>query len=1216
MVQLQEDNKDEEEDYLVTDDLLVDYFNVFLSLFDYPKPIWFNKEIEVFEIVDNAKKNLIKHLRNLEHSLTPMNTGSHGADKSRMNYPPQNLTPADLNFETSFTVQCLDQEQGVSWIRSERLPAFLKSDCYFEYRLAKLLAQLDHQTGSGTLQVDSSYYPWVIGAKEESISEMVDKTDLAMKELYICFGQASVTQTKALFTEAKEDIPLIVIQTERKPIFAIETSVPSSRTSSLSLERELSSYSLLHEIMMSVEARMLPVRKKINRRYSSRTYFETDHRERCSTGHSKPKVVDNELFEFVPEYPLQAPATVFLRVRSEIDTEENEDQDSTENSIETQEGEINTASRATERSETDLSSENDQTTTPLNNSSVIDSQVVPKLTVLKTSQQNEVGSSEESDNTMFQALMTGVDEESMETTSSSEDDIRHECYVPPRRHYNFKNSKGIEKFKKFLHGTAGEKYWWLWMDIERLKVIKDAKKSQSFLNHIRNRYMCSNGEFYLNAETRAKLDLSFVSNWTLENLCQIQSKIVIPLLQYWGPRYCVNQGIPLRKAGTILKDWEDRHLRPKSQIGLYTKTAMPMPIHTRIVCTPEENENNQQKYSAWGLKPDSATHISPKLNPPKPVTENTSFEKMMESLSNNVVNKDNLLTSVGSIWSQDANSVFAFENLKLHKSKQNSNLEKLMRITNYQEALCDYKMDNLLQALHKESRTGYLFTSFCEQTGNPLWKNCINLWFDLKEYQRLFYAEVFQPFKLRRQAQFIFAKYIVDKSPEDVEIGVENKKIIYQELEPPFEELFDDVELYVLILLLVPWMHMIEMDMSKFRKVELIKETRHLDSIYYKKLEKLQKSLFPNEVINSVLPKQFILPARSISLVHTSDNVKGSNYWQTVPEEFCNYTLDALVRNRLELENFQAFLRENLAGMDLKCWMDIEYFRRIPHNEKETRDITSKAIKIKYLNRQYFFGPSSPATKVQQNDVMILAGGWGKLLHDKLSSDILIEVQKYVKLRLERKWLPMFLASPEFVKRHHQQVQMHDVVEDQMLQKSKKKVQWNKWLASSKEIIAFRKTLLNPITAFQFQQFVSLKGERMQNNVIFWLEVQKYKEMFHSQASEETVQNKISSIINCFINSSIPPPIQIDISPECAQRIINYNQDQGPYVFREAQLTVFDLLFKLWPDFLNFRHGVADESVLPTLERKLMRKYGSVEKSETKPNEGKLTTENKLDYNL
>ncbi|XP_043545302.1 regulator of G-protein signaling 22-like [Chiloscyllium plagiosum] len=1104
---------------------------------DYPKLIWFNKENEIFEIVDNAKKNLIKQLRNLEHSLTTMNTGSHGADKSKMNYPPQNLTPADLNFETSFTVQCLDQEQGVSWIRSERLPAFLKSDCYFEYRLAKLLSQLDHQTGTGTLQVDSSYYPWVIGAKEKSISKMIDKTDLAMKELYICFGQASVTQTKALFTEAKEDIPLIVIQSERKPIFAIETSVPSSTASLQTLERELSS--------------------KI-------TIFMTLYKKSC------------------------APATVFMRERSEIDTEENEDQDSTENSIETQEEEISTASRATESSETDLSSENDQTTTPLNNSSVIDSQVVPKLTVLKPSQQNEVGSAEESDNTMSQALTTGVDEES---TSSSEDDIRHECYDPPNCHYNFNNSKGIEKFKKFLQGTAGEKYWWLWMDIERLKVIKDAKKSQSFLNHIRDRYLCSNGEFYLNAETRAKLDLSFVSNWTLENLCQIQSKIVIPLLQYWGPRYCVNQGIPIRKAGTILKDWEDRHLRPKSQIGLYTKTAMPMPIHTRIVCTPEEYENNQQKYSAWGLKPDSATHVSPKPNPPKPETENTSFEKMMESLSNNVVNKDNLLTSVGSIWSHDANSVFAFENLKLHKSKQNSNLEKLMRITNYQEALCDYKMDNLLQALHKENWTGYLFTSFCEQTGNPLWKNCINLWFDLKEYQRLFYTEVFQPFKLRRQAQFIFAKYIVDKSPEDVEIGVENKKIIYQELEPPFEELFDDVEVYVLILLLVPWMHMIEMDMSKFRKVEVIKETQRLDSMYYEKLEELQKNLFPNE--------QFILPAHSISLVHPSDNVKGSNYWQTVPEEFCNYTLDALIRNRLELENFQVFLRENLAGMDLKCWMDIEYFRRIPHNEKTTRDITSKAIKIKYLNRQYFFGPSSPASKVQQNDVMILAGGWGKLLHDKLSSDILIEVQKYVKLRLERKWLPMFLASPEFVQRHHKQVQMHDVVEDQMLQKSKKKIQWNKWLASSKEIIAFRKTLLNPITAFQFQQFVSLKGELMQNNVIFWLEVQKYKEMFHSQASEETIQNKISSIINCFINSSIPPPIQIDISPECARRIINYNQDQRPYIFREAQLTVFDLLFKIWPDFLNFRHSVADESVLPTLERKLMRKYRSIEKTIT-----------------
>ncbi|XP_041045176.1 regulator of G-protein signaling 22-like [Carcharodon carcharias] len=116
--------------------------------------------------------------------------------------------------------------------------------------------------------------------------------------------------------------------------------------------------------------------------------------------------------------------------------------------------------------------------------------------------------------------------------------------------------------------------------------------------------------------------------------------------------------------------------------------------------------------------------------------------------------------------------------------------------------------------------------------------------------------------------------------------------------------------------------------------------------------------------------KDLPLPVHSVNIVQIPEDGKGPNYWQKVPEEFCNYTLNSLIRNRLELDTFQIFLKENLAGMDLKCWLDIEYFRRIPHNEKDNRDVKSKEIKSKYLNRKYFFGPSSPATKAQQHEVI------------------------------------------------------------------------------------------------------------------------------------------------------------------------------------------------------------------------------------------------------
>lgn len=48
-------------------------------------------------------------------------------------------------------------------------------------------------------------------------------------------------------------------------------------------------------------------------------------------------------------------------------------------------------------------------------------------------------------------------------------------------------------------------------------------------------------------------------------------------------------------------------------------------------------------------------------------------------------------------------------------------------------------------------------------------------------------------------------------------------------------------------------------------------------------------------------------------------------------------------------------------------------------------------------------------------------------------------------------------------------------------------------LSSPTDTIAFRQALLNPVTAKEFQCFLSLRGELLENGVLFWQEVQKYK---------------------------------------------------------------------------------------------------------------------------
>lgn len=190
---------------------------------------------------------------------------------------------------------------------------------------------------------------------------------------------------------------------------------------------------------------------------------------------------------------------------------------------------------------------------------------------------------------------------------------------------------------------------------------------------------------------------------------------------------------------------------------------------------------------------------------------------------------------------------------------------------------------------------------------------------------------------------------------------------------------------------------------------------------------------------------------------------------------------------------------------------------------------------------------------------------------------------------------------------------MKDVAEDVMFQTQKKKMGVykhldSKWISSSKEIIEFRKALLNPVTVKQFQHFVSLKNDFLENDLLFWLEVQKYKDLCHSYCDDATIQNKISTIINCFINSSIPPALQIDISQEQAEKILEHRRDLGPYVFREAQMVVFSILFSFWHEFCEFRSNLTDETIVPDSERKRDKKKRKLKAQEEGPLPSKSLT--------
>lgn len=76
-------------------------------------------------------------------------------------------------------------------------------------------------------------------------------------------------------------------------------------------------------------------------------------------------------------------------------------------------------------------------------------------------------------------------EEMLEQASSKTESIGPESRADwwiSHKTYDIGNRKEFERFKKFIKGTSGERYCWLWMDIERLKVLKDPGRRQRYFS--------------------------------------------------------------------------------------------------------------------------------------------------------------------------------------------------------------------------------------------------------------------------------------------------------------------------------------------------------------------------------------------------------------------------------------------------------------------------------------------------------------------------------------------------------------------------------------------------------------------------------------------------------------------------------------------------------------------------------------------------------------
>uniref|UniRef100_A0A8D3AHS6 RGS domain-containing protein n=1 Tax=Scophthalmus maximus TaxID=52904 RepID=A0A8D3AHS6_SCOMX len=448
-------------------------------------------------------------------------------------------------------------------------------------------------------------------------------------------------------------------------------------------------------------------------------------------------------------------------------------------------------------------------------------------------------------------------------------------------------------------------------------------------------------------------------------------------------------------------------------------------------------------------------------------------------------------------------------------------------------------VEEMLQALHVDSHAGLYFTHFCVQSGNQLWENTVYFWTDLQHYHELFYQDGLDTYRVQREAQLLYSTYLSTSARRSVGVDEEIRRKVYERLMPAFEELLDEVEEHTLDILLQPWMLLHSRDKDSFQKVAMVTVCDegfepHLFYLY--------------SLILCILLPQMQRPRSAPPLAPPfSKGPQVPDAWANVSPSYQGYRLGSLLRQPPEVGHFMSFLQEKDSSIHLACWLDLEQYKRTPQKDRAVKHERTSHLWTKYLNRKYFFGYQSPATMEQQNNILHLTGGLGM----KISNLVVVEIQEIVRNHIEEKWLPRFLSTAEFTERQRKKAQ----VDVRLHPTTLVFVADHLWMSSSKEILLFRQILLNPVTCMQFQHFVSPRGDLLEKDLLFWLEVQKYKDLCHSHSDEATIQQKISTIIDCFINSSMPPTLQIDVPPEQARRILEERHELGPYIFREAQST-------------------------------------------------------------
>ncbi|XP_010781110.1 regulator of G-protein signaling 22-like [Notothenia coriiceps] len=188
-----------------------------------------------------------------------------------------------------------------------------------------------------------------------------------------------------------------------------------------------------------------------------------------------------------------------------------------------------------------------------------------------------------------------------------------------------------------------------------------------------------------------------------------------------------------------------------------------------------------------------------------------------------------------------------------------------------------------------------------------LWENAVYFWTDLQHYHELFYQDGLDYYRVQREAQLLYSTYLFSSARRSIGVDEEIRTVVYDQLMPAFEEVFDRVEEHTLNILLEPWTLLLSREKESFQKVLMQDEVRRVDSQEYRDLQSLyEESEFRLKQVEQ--SQSILFPSPINSSTPFTKGAHAPNSWSRVSPNLKGYLLGSLLRHHHEIGHFMSFL--------------------------------------------------------------------------------------------------------------------------------------------------------------------------------------------------------------------------------------------------------------------------------------------------------------------